>query len=127
GFWLFFFGWRNPEFCTAVTLVSASLRAIVPRHFEGWTLRSARNWRFSAGLKVASYARRARASYRQANSAKTANAIGSAKGIIADTYHMSDRPRGGPVRDIRAIVRLSAAKSRLASNWWESDSPGLIE
>jgi hypothetical protein len=91
--WLFFFGWRGSEFCTAVTVVSASLRAIAPRHRDGWTLRSARNWRFSAGLKVASYARRARASYRQATSAKTANATGSAKGIIANTYHMSDGPR----------------------------------
>src|SRR5438132_9303832 len=63
------------------------LSAIAARHFAGWTLRRARNCRFSASLNVASYARRARASYRQATSATTANTIGTAKGIIADRYH----------------------------------------
>jgi hypothetical protein len=37
------------------------LSAIAARHFEGWTLRRARNCRFSASLNVASYARLARA------------------------------------------------------------------
>jgi hypothetical protein len=38
----------------------------------------------SDALNVASYARRTRASYRHATSAKTAKAIGTANGIIAD-------------------------------------------
>ena len=66
------------------------------RHLKGWTLRRARNCRFSAALNVASYARRARASYLQATSAKTANAIGTARGIIADRYHMSGNGEGRP-------------------------------
>ena len=83
GFCLVFFGSRGSTFCEAVAAASACLRAIAARHFEGWTLRRARNCRFSASLNVASYARRARASYRQAISATTATAIGRAKGIIA--------------------------------------------
>jgi hypothetical protein len=71
---------RDTPACEAAA-IPACLRAISARHFEGLTLRRARNCRFSASLKVASYARRARASYRQAISAKTANAIGTAKGI----------------------------------------------
>jgi len=58
------------------------LSAIAARHFEGWTLRRARNCRFSASFDVASYARLARASYPQVRNANTANAIGTAKGII---------------------------------------------
>src|SRR5262249_21028690 len=82
GFGLLFFGRRGPASGAAVAAVSACLRAIAARHFAGWTLRSARNWRFSASLNVASYARRARASYRQAKSANTANAIGTTRGIM---------------------------------------------
>jgi hypothetical protein len=73
---------RNTPACEAVAAIPDCLRAIAARHFEGLTLRRARNCRFSASLKVASYARRARSSYRQATSAKTANAMGTAKGII---------------------------------------------
>jgi len=68
-----------------VTAASACLRAIAARHLKGWILRRARNCRFSAALNVASYACCARASYRQATSANTANAIGTAKGIIDAT------------------------------------------
>jgi hypothetical protein len=68
---------------------SACLRAITARHFKGSILRRARNCRFSSALNVASYARRPRASYRQATRAKTAYTIGTAKGIIADMYHLS--------------------------------------
>jgi len=66
------------------------------RHLKGWTLRRARNCRFSAALNVASYARRARASYRQATSANTANAIGTANGIMVDRYHISGNGEGRP-------------------------------
>src|SRR5215831_15703567 len=82
GFGLLFFGRRGAASGAAVAAASACLRAIAARHFAGWTLRSARNWRFSASLNVASYARRARASYRQAKSANTANAIGTTRGIM---------------------------------------------
>src|SRR5262249_32449010 len=89
GFGLDRFGLRGaaPGAAAAVAVASACLRAMAARHFAGWTLRSARNCRFSASLNVASYARRARASYRQATSAKTANAIGTTRGIIANNYH----------------------------------------
>ena len=60
------------------------------RHLKGSTLRRARSCRFSASLNVASYARRARASYCQATSAKTPNAIGTAKGIMAYKYNMRE-------------------------------------
>ena len=75
GLRLIFFGSRDSTSCEAATAASACLRAIAARHFEGWTLRRARNCRFSASLNVASYARRARASYRQATSATTARTI----------------------------------------------------
>src|SRR6516225_3569312 len=104
GFGLLFFGRRGAASCAAVAAVSACLRAIAARHFAGWTLRSARNCRFSASLNVASYARRARASYRQATSAKTANAIGTTRGIMRQAITML-----GPWRT--AYGRRRAVKS----------------
>jgi hypothetical protein len=96
GLWLIFFGSRGSTSCEAVTAASACLRAIAARHLKGLILRRARNCSFSAGLNVTSYARRARASYRQATSAKTANAIGTAKGIITNRYHISENGEGRP-------------------------------
>ena len=81
---LVFSGLREPASCEAATVASACLSAMTARHLEGLTLRRARNCRLSAGLNVASYARRTRASYRHATSARTAKAMGTANGIIAD-------------------------------------------
>src|SRR5215831_19457832 len=85
----FFLG-RGAASCEAVARVSASLSATTARHFAGWTRRSARNWRFSASLNVASYARRSRVSWRQARSASTANAIGT-KGIMCQAITLAPR------------------------------------
>ena len=87
----------------AKAAASACLSAITARHLKGSTLRSARSWRFSATLKVASNARRARASYRQEASAKTPNAIGTVKGMT-----VTARPK-------RAAHCCSSSSSRVAA------------
>ncbi len=103
----------------AATAASACMRAITARHFKGSILRRARNCRLSDTLKVATYARRARDSYRQAISARAANPIGTAKGIIADRYHMSGNGEGRP-------VMAWASHWRLFPTGPVVDEPGLI-
>jgi hypothetical protein len=115
GVWLISFGSRDSTSCGAVTAVSACLRAIMARHLKGWTLRRARNCRFSAALNVASYARRARASYRQATSANTANAIGTANGIMVDRYHMPGNGEGRPGARLSVAASRDGSSSRLLS------------
>lgn len=83
------------------------------RHLKGWTLRRARNCRFSAALNVASYARRARASYLQATSAKTANAIGTARGTAT--------ARTRPPAAATSIQNISSVLKDLPSPPWYAE------
>jgi hypothetical protein len=99
---------------------SACLRAITARHFKGSILRRARNCRFSSALNVASYARRPRASYRQATRAKgihNRNGQGnhsryvSLVGQRSGTSHGENGSRAYRAATMRRSKRLAAASA----------------